>query len=172
MKSFKKTCSFYCLIISLIMKKNWKRLLQVKECYALEALAVNTTSFERFPFYAHMNEITSFIRDISTPQKYRERREQNVYMDFPRFVATCEEALRQVAVSCWLPVPSIGLSKIIFGKHPFLRSYFFVYCGATFASHPNRKGLTLPLSQATIQPLSEAGIAQLRSAVGRLIYTT
>ena len=37
---------------------------------------------------------------------------------------------------------------------------------------PIRKDLTFGSVQATIQPLSETGIAQLRNAVGRLIYTT
>ena len=74
-----------------------KRLLQVKDCYALEALAVNTKGFERFPFYTHMNEITPFIEEISTPQKYEQRRGRNLYMDFPKFIVSCEDALRQVA---------------------------------------------------------------------------
>ena len=74
-----------------------KRLLEVKECYELEALAVNTKGYERFPFYAHMNEIAQFVKEISTLQKYEQRRERNLYMNFPQFVVNCEDALCKVA---------------------------------------------------------------------------
>ena len=74
-----------------------KRLLEVKECYALEALAVNIKGRERFPFYTHMNEIASFIVAISSLEKYEQRRERNIHMDFQQFVVNCENALRQVA---------------------------------------------------------------------------
>ena len=74
-----------------------KRLLEVKECYELEALAINTKGHEYLPFYAHMNEIDLFVAEISTTKKYEQRRERNVTIDFPSFVANCENALRQAA---------------------------------------------------------------------------
>ena len=70
-----------------------KRLRQIKNCYALDALAVNTKGLERFPFYAHMNEIFLFTQEVSTLERYERRRELNLKMDFPKFVEACERRL-------------------------------------------------------------------------------
>lgn len=70
-----------------------ERLRQVKDCYALDALAVNAKGFERFPFYTHMDEIFPFIQEVSTQERHERRREQNSKMEFPKFIRDCERAL-------------------------------------------------------------------------------
>ena len=73
-----------------------KRLFRVKDCYELDALAICTESIERFPFYAHISEVRSFLRDVTSVEREEARRFRQTSMDLARLVSECETAVKNV----------------------------------------------------------------------------
>ena len=75
------------------------KLFRVKDCYELDVLAICTASMERFPFYAHISEVQTFLTDVTTVEKGNARRSRHKSMDLLKLVSECEVATKEACLA-------------------------------------------------------------------------